>query len=102
MAGEPPRPDPSTGTSPVCRNVVLRLEEGLHVRPCSLIAKVASEATTPVTLQSGDVGADASSMFDLIAMGLEVGSEIAICGDSAAQPAIDAIADLFETNFGDE
>ena len=73
------------------------------MRPCSLIAKAAADAPSPVTLRSGEATADASSMFDLMALGLEGGSEIVVSGQRCCRQIVDAIANLFESNFaGDE
>lgn len=80
------------------RSVLLRLKEGLHIRPCSMIAKVAARAEG-VVLESGGQSADAASIFDLLALALESGAEVVIRGPQAAAAQIDEIADLFESDF---
>lgn len=77
----------------------MTLPDGLHVRPCSLIAKIAATATAPVQVRFGPQQADASSMFDLMALGAESGAELQICGDD--ETTVTRIVALFESDFAE-
>ena len=89
-------------SDPIARTVVVRLPEGLHVRPCSLIAKLAAGIPDRIRLTVGDESADAASMFDLMALGAAPGTEIVVSGDAEVAETIDRIVSLFERDFADD
>ena len=74
--------------------------DGLHIRPCSLIARVAASAPEPVTLVVGDSEVEASSIFELMALGLEQGTAVMVAArDASAAEAVSQIAELFRADF---
>ena len=52
------------------RTVTLQLEQGLHIRVCSVVVSLVVPFDGPVTIRNGDKSADASSMFDLLQQGV--------------------------------
>jgi phosphotransferase system HPr (HPr) family protein len=82
---QPPDEGPITVTNP----------DGLHVRPASQLADVASRHEVSITVRTADGEADAGSVFALLALGIDTGAEIEIevRGDdaNAAWPDILAI-----------
>lgn len=92
--------DPTEEAAVHSRTVTLTLAEGLHVRPCSMIAKAVAGGSSPVSVEANGQSADASSVFDLMGLGLECGSSIRLSGSDA--DAVDRVALLFETSFENE
>lgn len=97
---------PSQGAAPesaaadtVTRSVTLRNKAGLHARPAAEFVKLASTLPVPVTVN----GKDAKSLLGIMSLGLTRGAvaEISSSGPGAAE-AVNALADLVETGFGEE
>ena len=61
-----------------------------------MIAKCVARYGGPLQIRAKGQTADASSMLDLMSLGLEEGSTATIEGPRAA---VDAVAELFESNF---
>lgn len=82
------------------RQVTVNLENGLHMRPLSRIFKIAQTFQCAVKLRNGEKVADASSLLDLMTLGAECGAILMLeaTGDQAPQ-ALEALAELFDTNF---
>jgi phosphocarrier protein HPr len=85
------------------RQVTIQNEEGFHVRPAQLFAAKAAEFTAEVTLKRLEGGeANAKSMLGLMTLGLRKGSTITIEADGPdEQQAVDALAELVESKFGE-
>jgi PTS hybrid protein len=84
---------------PVSRTVVLRNRDGLHARPAADFVKLASEFDAEVTVN----GKDAHSLLGIMSLGLTRGMSVQISGpDERSRAAVDALADLIETGFGEE
>jgi phosphocarrier protein HPr len=87
----------------VCRaTVTVGLPEGLHLRPLTVLAKVAQSFRATVTLRKGDQLVDAKRPLDLMTLAAICGEklELEVQGDDAA-PAAAAVVRLFETDFAD-
>ncbi|MGY4856813.1 dihydroxyacetone kinase phosphoryl donor subunit DhaM [Cryobacterium sp. AP23] len=83
----------------VSRTVTLRNRDGLHARPAADFVKLASTFDAEVTVN----GKDAHSLLGIMSLGLTRGMSVEISGpDERSRPAIDALADLIETGFGEE
>lgn len=84
---------------PVSRTVVLRNRDGLHARPAADFVKLASGFDAEVTVN----GKDAHSLLGIMSLGLTRGMSVEISGpDERSRAAVDALADLIETGFGEE
>lgn len=92
--------EPADSSAVHVRTVTLQLAEGLHVRPCSMIAKSVLGAAHPVTIEACGQTADASSVFELMGLGAECGSSITLSGEDP--DAVDRVAALFESSFKTE
>jgi PTS hybrid protein len=92
----PPVGEPN---QPVSRTVTLRNRDGLHARPAADFVKLASTFDAEVTVN----GKDARSLLGIMSLGLTRGMTVVISGpDERSLPAIDALAELIETGFGEE
>lgn len=82
------------------RDVVVGLENGLHLTPSSQIVQLAQKFSCQLLIRKGDRVVDGKSMLDLLTLAAEHGETLQLeaQGDDAAE-AIAAIAQLFERNF---
>jgi phosphotransferase system HPr (HPr) family protein len=82
------------------REVVVSLENGLHLTPSSQIVQLAQKFSCRLLIRKGERVADGKSMLDLMQLAAEQGEMLRLEaeGDDAAD-AIAAIARLFEQNF---
>ena len=84
---------------PVSRTVTLRNRDGLHARPAADFVKLASTFNAEVSVN----GKDAHSLLGIMSLGLTRGMSVEISGpDERSRAAVDALAELIETGFGEE
>ena len=100
VPSEPAGADGAEGAArPVSRTVTLRNRDGLHARPAADFVKLASGFDAEVTVN----GKDAHSLLGIMSLGLTRGMSVEISGpDERSRAAVDALADLIETGFGEE
>lgn len=94
---EGPAPSSDAG-GPYEREVLVRNPEGLHARPAAEFVKLANTFPSKVTVN----GKDAKSLLGIMSLGLTAGSTARIASpDLDGRPAVDALADLVDTGFGE-
>lgn len=82
------------------RELTVALTQGLHVVPCSLIAKTAREFAGSVRVIHGSVSADATSIFDLLGLNAAHGSVLTLEADGdGAEAFLDRLVALFDSGF---
>jgi phosphotransferase system HPr (HPr) family protein len=83
----------------VRREMTVELVNGLHMVPCSAIAKAVREFGGPVRILRGSQVVDASSVFDLLGLGAERGTQLVLeaDGDGAAE-LLDRLEQVFQSN----
>jgi PTS hybrid protein len=87
--------DSSIGYS---RSVTIVNRDGLHARPAAEFVKLANSLGVPVTVN----GADARSLLGIMSMGLVKGRSVELSTPSAdGRAAVDALAELVESGFGE-
>lgn len=80
--------------------VVVNLEYGLHLVPCSRIAEVARKYDCEIRIQKEGQVVDAKAVFDLMTLRAERGTHLAIEAEGdQAEEALERIVDLFENDF---
>jgi phosphoenolpyruvate---glycerone phosphotransferase subunit DhaM len=80
------------------RQVTLINADGLHARPAAELVKLASTFPQKVTVN----GTDAKSLLGIMSLGLTKGATVEIASeDPAGGAAVDAIATLAESGFGE-
>ncbi|WP_104198045.1 dihydroxyacetone kinase phosphoryl donor subunit DhaM [Cryobacterium sp. M15] len=90
------QPPAATGVS---RTVILINKDGLHARPAAEFVNLASTFSVPISVN----GTDARSLLSIMSLGLARGSSVQLTStDPAAGPAINALADLLESGFGEQ
>lgn len=95
-AGDVAEPAGSSGYS---RVVTIVNRDGLHARPAADFVKLAGTFTSRVTVN----GKDAKSLLAIMALGLVRGRDAEIATeDPEGRPAVDALADLVASGFGED
>ncbi|MET1020398.1 MAG: dihydroxyacetone kinase phosphoryl donor subunit DhaM [Microterricola sp.] len=94
-AAEPAEAAPPSGYS---RTVTLINKDGLHARPAADFVKLANTFPARVTVN----GTDARSLLGIMAMGLVKGTTVVLASeDPVGSDAVDALATLVESGFGE-
>lgn len=89
---------PAASAGRYVREVVLRNKDGLHARPAAEFVKLANTFGASVTVN----GKDAKSLLGIMSLGLTAGTTAEIASsDDGGVPAVDALAALVETGFGE-
>ena len=90
-------------TSPISRVIVVRNKQGLHARPASEFAKLASKFEAKIELVRDGRRITATSMIDLLTLGAAQGTQLILEAEGQdAQQAVEALADLVENVFPQE
>ncbi|MCX7521541.1 dihydroxyacetone kinase phosphoryl donor subunit DhaM [Microbacterium sp. STN6] len=80
------------------RNVTLVNRDGLHARPAAEFVKLANTLDARVTVN----GKDAKSLLGIMSLGLTKGTTAEIASDEpGGEAAVDALASLIESGFGE-
>lgn len=76
---------------------------GLHARPASLLVKLAGKFESEIQLIKDDTEINAKSILGVMMLAAGPGQRITITADgNDAQEAVDAIASLITSGFGEE
>lgn len=86
----------------VRRAVTVNTEHGLHIRPCSLIAKAAQRYACQIWVQKDQTRVDARRVLELLTLAAGPVAELELqAAGGDAEAAIDDLGRLFESNFTD-
>ena len=89
------------GGQSVSRTVTIRLENGLHLVPCSRLVKLANGLGCDVRIRKGSLDADIKNIFDLMGMA-DFGDQLeVIVSGNDADEVLSKIVQLFESNFAE-
>ena len=82
--------------------VVLENETGLHARPASELAKLASKFKCNVKINANGKTIDAKSILSIMSAGVKAKTEIEIeCDGEDDENAIKEIVEAFKNKFGE-
>jgi phosphocarrier protein len=88
------------------RDIVVSNKLGLHARPAMQFVDVANQFVSTVTVRKGGeepCDADGKSVMQMIILAATEGTPLRIEADGEdAQKAVDKLAELFESKFGEE
>ena len=88
------------------RDIVVSNKLGLHARPAMQFVDVANQFSASVTVRKGGeepADADGKSVMQMIILAATEGTPLRIEAEGDdAQTAVDKLAELFETKFGEE
>ncbi|QRV01601.1 PTS-dependent dihydroxyacetone kinase phosphotransferase subunit DhaM [Arcanobacterium phocisimile] len=94
--------DTSGGVEGVVRTVMIANPMGLHARPAAQVADLAGKFAADVTIAFDGGTADAASLLDIAALGVRGQDEVELSATgSDAEQAVEAIAELIATGFGE-
>ena len=85
----------------VSRTVTVRLENGLHLVPCSKLVKLANGLSCDVRIRNGSKLADAKNIWDLMGMAAFGDQLEVIASGDDAEAAVSQIVQLIESNFAE-
>ncbi|MEW4529809.1 MAG: HPr family phosphocarrier protein [Maioricimonas sp. JB045] len=89
-----------TESSRAERTVTVTMAHGLHMVPCSEIAKFVRDFDGEVRIRRDNVSADAHSVFDLLQLQAEQGALLVLeATGEGAESIVDGLARLFEAEF---
>ena len=82
------------------RTVTVTNEQGLHFRPCQLIAMAAQQFHGTVVLARGNTRADAKSLLELLTLAAEKGTslELEVTGPDG-DDLVEKVSELFSCGF---
>ena len=84
----------------IARDVTVDLQDGLHLRPMSQIARRAAEYECDITIDNGTKTVNAKSALDLMSLKAEYRDTLTVQTKGPdAEAAMDAMMKLFESNF---
>ncbi len=88
---------PRMFTSPVhSRTVLVAHQQGLHMRPCSVIVDTVGRHQANVTVQRGSQSANAASMLGLLSLAAAEGTELILSATGPeAEEVLETLARLF-------
>lgn len=96
------KPSKRPAAKAIERDFLITNKLGLHARPAALFVQTANHYDAQIEVFKDDLQADGKSIMGIMTLAAEVGSSIKIraTGKDAGQ-AIDALAKLIESNFGE-
>ena len=84
------------------KKVVLKNETGLHARPASELAKLASKFKCDIKLIMGDKEINPKSILAIMSAGIKTNTELEIiCNGEDEEIALEEIVQAFNNNFGE-
>ncbi|HNX68012.1 MAG TPA: HPr family phosphocarrier protein [Candidatus Omnitrophota bacterium] len=90
------------GTHKVERNFVISNKLGLHARPAALFVQTANRFDALVEISKEELQVDGKSIMGIMTLAAEMGSSIVIrTSGKDAEAAMEALAKLIESNFGE-
>ncbi|MEW6710643.1 MAG: HPr family phosphocarrier protein [Candidatus Riflebacteria bacterium] len=85
------------------KEVEIKNKLGLHARPASLLVKLAGKFESEIQLAKDDTEINAKSILGVMMLAAGPGQSITITADGPdADEAVDAIASLIDSGFGEE
>ena len=86
----------------VSKTIVVRAEDGLHMRPAGVIAREAGKYDSNVSIVVGDKKINAKSLVNIIAACIKKDTEITFeCDGPDEEEALAKMVELEAENFGD-
>lgn len=86
--------------SVIRRELTVEMENGLHIVPCSAIAKAARDFGGSVRILRGEIIADATSVFDLLGLNAQKGTILILeANGDGAETVLEKIIEMFHNGF---
>ena len=82
--------------------VILKNETGLHARPASELAKLASKFKCDIKIKTGEKEINPKSILSIMSAGIKASTELEIiCEGEDEETAITEIVQAFNNKFGE-
>ena len=86
----------------VSKNITIKNEQGMHMRPASLLSQMAAGFESSINIKANGNTCDCKSVMFLMAAGLKCGSEIElVCDGPDEEKALAEISAFIESGMGD-
>ena len=86
----------------VSKNITIKNEQGMHMRPASLLAQMAATFDSSIKIMFNGNAYDCKSVMFLMAACIKCGSEIElVCDGADEEKALAEIAAFIESGMGD-
>ena len=90
-------------TAPATRTIVVKNQQGLHLRPAELLAKLSQQYQSRIEILRSHERVDAKSIFSIVTLMAVQGTELNFEADGPdCELALKAIAELFDNQFGEQ
>lgn len=97
------RKKPIEGASSCAREVVVQNRNGLHARPAAMLVKAASRFRSEIWVEKDGERVNGKSIMGLMMLAAGKGSKLNLLADGPdAEKAVEEVASLIETRFGEE
>ena len=84
------------------REVVITNASGLHARPATFFIQKANEFKSSIWVEKDEQRFNAKSLLGVLSLGITKGMTVTLIADgSDEKEAIDGLAELIDTNFGE-
>ncbi|MFQ9149180.1 MAG: HPr family phosphocarrier protein [Eubacteriales bacterium] len=84
------------------KNVTIQNNVGLHARPATFFIQKANTYQSSVWVEKEDRRVNAKSLLGVLSLGITKGMTVTLIADgSDEKEAIDGLAELIDTNFGE-
>lgn len=86
----------------ISKNVTIKNNVGLHARPATFYIQKANTYQSSVWVEKEDRRVNAKSLLGVLSLGITKGMTVTLIADgSDEKEAIDGLAELIDTNFGE-
>ena len=86
----------------ISKNVTIQNNVGLHARPATFFIQKANTYQSSVWVEKEDRRVNAKSLLGVLSLGITKGMTVTLIADgSDEKEAIDGLAELIHTNFGE-
>ena len=86
----------------ISKNVTIQNNVGLHARPATFFIQKANTYLSSVWVEKEDRRVNAKSLLGVLSLGITKGMTVTLIADgSDEKEAIDGLAELIDTNFGE-
>lgn len=86
----------------VSQNVIVRNPSGLHLRPASIMTKIASKCKSNILITDGEREVNPKSILSLMSAGIQCGVEVnVVCEGEGEEEDLKTIVEAIESGLGE-
>ena len=85
------------------QSLLIRNENGLHIRPAGMLVKEIKDYSSEVTIEFNNRCVNAKSLISVVTSGIKKGDQIKIvCSGNDEKEVFDKIKEIYSHHFGEE